>query len=119
MIFFGKYSLLNSNFSVNIVLFVLNKTYRNYSLMLEPLNDFQILNDFKNEKNILMLRMKSHQPNNDEQRLLDAADTIDGNNQFDLLSLPFDSLKQIPKIYQQQILSTFDSHFISATWKKF
>jgi hypothetical protein len=84
----------------------ISQTYKNYALLMEPTHDFEILNDFKNEKDILLLRMKGYQPNNDELRLLDAANFLTGNDQVDLLRLPFDSLKKIPAQYRQQVLSS-------------
>jgi hypothetical protein len=85
----------------------ISQTYRNYSLLLEPTHDFEVLNDYKNGKDILLIRMKGYEPNRDEQRLLDATSFITGNDQFDLLRLPFASLKQIPANYRKQELSSF------------
>jgi hypothetical protein len=85
----------------------ISQTYRNYSMVIEPNHDYEVLNDYKNEKDILLIRMKGYQPNRDEQRLLDATSFITGNDQFDLLRLPFASLKQIPANYQKLELASF------------
>ena len=86
----------------------LGQTYRNYSLLMEPIHEFNILGDFKSKKDILLLRMKGYQPNMDELRLQDASIFLIGNDLFDLFRLPFDSLKQVPDNYQKKVLSGFN-----------
>jgi len=85
----------------------ISQTYLNYSLVLEPNYEFDILRDFKNKKDILLLRMKGYQPNLDEQRLQDVSMFLVGNDLFDLFRLPFDSLMQIPAKFQKKVLAGF------------
>ncbi len=87
----------------------ISQTYRNYNLLLEPVHDYAVLDDFKNQKDILLLRMKKYQPNADEQRLLNSAALITGNDEFELLALPFETLKQIPEQYQKAVVEAFRS----------
>lgn len=87
----------------------LGQTYRNYSLLMEPLQEFDILDDFKNKKDILLLHMKGYQPNEEELRIRNASSFIAGNDQFDLYRLPFDSLKQIPASYHKKVVSDFNT----------
>lgn len=85
----------------------ISQTYRNYSLVMEPLNEYEILNDFKNRKDILLMIMKGYQPNCDELRIQNASVFLLGNDLFDLYRLPFDSLKQIPRKFYTQELADF------------
>lgn len=85
----------------------ISQTYRNYSLVMEPLHEYEILNDFKNRKDILLMVMKGYQTNRDEQRIQKASVFLVGNDLFDLYRLPFDSLKQIPRQFHDSVLADF------------
>lgn len=85
----------------------ISQTYLNYSLVMEPLHSFDILNDFKNRKDILLMCMKGYQPNKEEQRLQNASSFLVGNDLFDLYRLPFDSLKQLPDKYHRKVIADF------------
>lgn len=86
----------------------LSQTYRNYSLMLDPIHNYSILTDFKNKKDILLLIMKGYEVNDNEKRLISASSFLTGNDQFELYRLPIDSLDQIPQKYCHQIISEFN-----------
>lgn len=86
----------------------ISQTYRNYALMLDPIHDYDLLRDFKNRKDLLLLLMKGYEPNDDEKRLIAASTSVTENDQFLLNCLPFDSLAQIPKRYRQQEVAGFD-----------
>ncbi len=86
----------------------IGQTYRNYSLLMEPLHEFEILKDFENKKDILLMLMKGYQPNNEEQLIKNASDFLYGNDLFDLYRLPFARLKQIPEHYREDVLLDFD-----------
>jgi hypothetical protein len=85
----------------------ISQTYRNYSLVMEPLHEYEILNDFKSRKDILLMIMKGYQPNRDELRIQNASVLLLGNDLFDLYRLSFDSLKQIPGKFHAQELADF------------
>ena len=85
----------------------ISQTYRNYSLVMEPLHEYEILNDFKSRKDILLMIMKGYKPNRDELRIQNASVFLLGNDLFDLYRLPFDSLKQIPRQFYAQELADF------------
>lgn len=86
----------------------ISQTYLNYSLMMEPTHDYEILKVFRNKKDLLLLKMKNYIPNNDEQRILNAASLLTGNDEFDVMRLPFDSLQQIPAKYCRQVVANFN-----------
>lgn len=86
----------------------ISQTYRNYALMMDPIHDYDLLKDFKNKKDILLLLIKGYEPNDNEKRLINASILLTENDQFKLNRLPFDSLAQIPKNYRQQVISGFD-----------
>ncbi len=85
----------------------ISQTYRNYTLVMEPLYDYDILADFKSHKDILLMVMKGYQPNRDEHRIQNASVFLVGNDLFDLYCLPFDSLKQIPRQFHDSVLVDF------------
>lgn len=85
----------------------ISQTYRNYALVMEPLHEYEILNDFKSQKDILLMIMKGYKPNLDEQRIQNTSVFLLGNDLFDLYRLPFDSLKQIPRQFHARELADF------------
>lgn len=87
----------------------ISQTYRNYSLLMEPLQNYDILKDFRNKKDLLLLVMKGSELNSDEKRIVSASTFLTDNDQFELHRLTCDSLAQIPDQYRHQVIGGFDA----------
>lgn len=85
----------------------INQTYKNYSLVLEPLHRFEVLDDFDENKLLLILRMKEHVLNEEEARLIKVANFEADNEYLECYSLPIEQLKKVPTDYRQEIIASF------------
>ena len=86
----------------------ISQTYKNYSLVLEPLNKYEILDDFKTGKPILLLCMKNSILTEDEQRLIDVSTFKAENSFMTCYSLSIEKLARIPLNYKKQIIKDFN-----------
>jgi len=86
----------------------ISQTYRNYALMMDPVHDYDLLNDFRNKKDILLLLMKGYEPNDDEKRLIEVSTLVTENDRFQVNRLSFDSLAKVPEKYRREAVSGFD-----------
>jgi hypothetical protein len=84
------------------------QTYKNVQLLKEPTGKVpDILNDFKNEKDILIVSL-DNACNNYEKEILSRATLITQTSSFSLYRIPFQSFKNYYRDYPKPILTHYD-----------
>lgn len=76
----------------------IEQTYKNYALVTEPLEPFEILKDLPSQKPFLLLFNRKHYPDENEERLLKAGNIIYQNEKVELRSL---RIEQLVKFYDR------------------
>jgi hypothetical protein len=77
----------------------LGQTYKNIALSRLPWQKYEVLDEYPNNKPLLLLVAKCKQLNTDELRLIKHSAYVTGNEHFDFYSLNIDTLKSIPPQY--------------------
>ncbi len=85
----------------------LSQTYKNYELFLEPLGRCEILDEFRDGKDLLLLRMKDYQPNDREKRIIRLAEPMIENNRFAFFRLPVGGLEELADKYNREVIGAF------------
>lgn len=93
----------------------IEQTYVNYALITEPIEPFELLNKIPNNKPFLLLFNRKHNPNENELRLISAAELIYQNDQIELRKLKVEKLKSFQKDYRDKV---FDEYRKSHLFKK-
>jgi hypothetical protein len=84
----------------------ISQTIKSLGLYFEPLQEFQIINDFPNKKNLLLLVAKNDSLNENEKRFIEYALPIENNENYNVYSLPIDSILAL------------NSDFRNETWQE-
>jgi hypothetical protein len=89
----------------------LSQTYKNIELSKTPWNKYRVLDEYPNNKPLLLVVAKCNDLNADEKRLVENASFIRQTPNFDLYEMSIDSLRSIPAKYNypQRYRSLMDS----------
>ena len=85
----------------------ISQTYKNYALVNEPFEPFALLSDLPDSKPFLLLINRKHNPNIDEQRLIQFSDSVFKNDVVEIRKLPISELKSIREKYISEIERDF------------
>jgi len=77
----------------------LEQTYKNLEFCLTPWEYYRVIEEYPNQKPLLLMVAKCDELNNDEKRLAKNASFLTSSVHFDLYSLTIDSLRAIPGKY--------------------
>jgi len=77
----------------------LGQTYQNIALSRLPWKQYAVLDDYPNNKPLLLLVSKCNELNANEQRLVNHSTFVTGNDDFNFYSLNIDTLRSIPDQY--------------------
>ncbi|HNW51103.1 MAG TPA: hypothetical protein PKH79_08480 [Prolixibacteraceae bacterium] len=89
----------------------LSQTYKNIELSKTPWNRYRVLDEYPNNKPLLLIVAKCDDLNTDEKRLVDNATLVCQTPNFDFYELPIDTFRTIPAKYNfpQRYQSMLDS----------
>lgn len=74
----------------------LSQTYKNIELSKTPWEKYKVINEFPNNKPLLLIVAKCNELNQDEKRLVENSSFILSTPNFDLYEMQIDKLKAIP-----------------------
>jgi hypothetical protein len=77
----------------------LSQTYKNIELSKTPWEKYRVLDEYPNNKPLLLIVAKCDELNPDEKRLVENASFITATPNFDLYEMPVDTLRAIPAKY--------------------
>ncbi|MBN2262517.1 MAG: hypothetical protein JW735_06370, partial [Prolixibacteraceae bacterium] len=89
----------------------ISQAYKNIALTLLPWKTYEVLNDYPNNKPLLLTVARCNELNANEQRLIHHSKQIASSNIYDFYSLEIDTLRALPGIYNypQQYAAINDS----------
>jgi hypothetical protein len=82
----------------------ISQSVRNIALKWEPLQQFSILNDFPNKKDILLMVQKGEVNDENELRLITYSMLITENEQFFVYRLPFNAFEKIRNDFRNNVI---------------
>ncbi len=93
----------------------LSQTYKNIELAKTPWNDYKVLDEYPNNKPLLLLVAKCDELNPDEKHLVNHSSFILSTPNFDLYEMPIDTLRSIPAIYDypklyRNLMDSIENH---------
>lgn len=77
----------------------ISQAYKNIALTLLPWKTYEVLNDYPNNKPILLTAARCNELSANEQRLINHSKHIASSNNYDFYSLDIDTLRTLPGIY--------------------
>jgi hypothetical protein len=81
----------------------ISQTMTSLALYFEPLRPYDIMRDFPNRKDLLLIRQKGEELNANEQRMITYALPLTENEQYRALRLPVDSLEKLNRDFRMRI----------------
>jgi len=82
----------------------ISQTMKSLALYFEPLSKYEILEEYPNKKDLLLLRQKNELLNENEARFMQYAIPLSDNKQFRLFRLPLDSMKKMNYDFRNRII---------------
>ena len=77
----------------------ISQAYKNIALTLLPWKAYEVLNDYPNNKPILLSVARCNELRANEQRLIRHSEQIASSNDYDFYTLHIDTLRALPSIY--------------------
>jgi len=81
----------------------ISQTLKSLAFYFEPLGSYQIIKEFPNKKDLLLLKQKNEILNENEQRFMSYASPIGDNESYRVYRLPLDSIEKLYSDYQKNI----------------
>ena len=81
----------------------ISQTLKSLAFYFEPLSAYQIIKEFPNKKDLLLLKQKNAILNENERRFISYAVSVNDNENYMVYSLPLDSIEKLYSDYQKNI----------------